>query len=576
MLFMHILRWIMARKRKILIVEDQEINRIILCNILEDDYDLLQACNGLEALNLLRSCKEDISLILLDLTMPVMDGYEFLDNLKKDPLMSAVPVIITTSNDSSEDEIRCLANGASDFVTKPYNPEVVRHRIASIIHLRESSAMLNMLEYDQLTGLYSREFFYQRVARVLEQEPDKQYDIICSDIENFKLVNERSGEGMGDELLRYVADMLRNHLGSNDLCARIRGDVFAFLVEHEENDLEQTVEQQVKNGYPNCPVPNLTIKYGIYENVNRQLPISVMCDRALLALRRIKNQYGKYIARYDDSLRLALLREQQIIDSMEQALAEHQFEVYFQPKHEIRTGNITGAEALVRWSHPQFGFMSPGEFIPLFERNGFISKLDSYVWNETCRYMRNWIDRGLPIVPISVNLSRADFDIPDLADQICRLTNDYNLDHSLLHLEITESAYTDNPQQIINTIHELRTLGFKIEMDDFGSGYSSLNMLSELPIDVLKMDMHFIQQKATEQNRSILNFIVSLSKWLNLITIAEGVETREQMEYLKSIGCCYVQGYYYAKPMPAAEFEEYLCKMDHPPIVPEITAQGNH
>lgn len=566
----------MARKRKILIVEDQEINRIILCNILEDDYDLLQACNGLEALNLLRSCKEDISLILLDLTMPVMDGYEFLDNLKKDPLMSAVPVIITTSKDSAEDEIRCLANGASDFVTKPYNPEVVRHRIASIIHLRESSAMLNMLEYDQLTGLYSREFFYQRVARVLEQEPDKQYDIICSDIENFKLVNERSGEGMGDELLRYVANLLRSHLGSNDLCARIRGDVFALLVEHDENDLEQTVEQQVKNGYPNCPVPNLIIKYGIYENVNRRLPISVMCDRALLALRRIKNQYGKYIARYDDSLRLALLREQQILDSMEQALDEHQFKVYFQPKHEILTGSIIGAEALVRWNHPQFGFMSPGEFIPLFERNGFISKLDSYVWNETCRFMRNWIDRELPIVPISVNLSRADFDIPNLADHIYSLTDGYNLDHSLLHLEITESAYTDNPQQIISTIHELRTMGFKIEMDDFGSGYSSLNMLSELPIDVLKMDMHFIQQKATEQNRSILNFIVSLSKWLNLITIAEGVETREQMEYLKSIGCCYVQGYYYAKPMPATEFEEYLCKTDHPPIIPEITAQGNY
>lgn len=561
----------MARKRKILIVEDQEINRIILCNILDQDYDLLQAVNGLEGLNLLRSCKEDISLILLDLTMPVMDGYEFLDHVKKDPIMSAVPVIITTSKDSDEDEIRCLANGASDFVTKPYNPEVVRHRIASIIHLRESSAMLNMLEYDQLTGLYSREFFYQRVMRILEQDPDKEYDIICSDIENFKLVNERSGEGMGDELLRYVADLIRKHLGSNDICARIRGDVFAFLVEHKENNFGEVIQQQIENGYPDCPVPNLIIKYGIYENVNRHLPVSVMCDRALLALRRIKNQYGKYVARYDDSLRLAILREQQILDSMEPALLEHQFEVYFQPKHEIFTGDVTGAEALVRWNHPQFGFMSPGEFIPLFERNGFISKLDSYVWNETCSTLRRWEDKGLPVVPISVNLSRANFDIPDLAERVCRIADCHNVDHNLLHLEITESAYTDNPQQIIDIIHQLREMGFKIEMDDFGSGYSSLNMLSELPIDVLKMDMHFIQQKATDQNRSILNFIVSLSKWLNLVTIAEGVETHEQMEYLKSIGCCYVQGYYYAKPMPAADFEEYLCRKDHTPKnIPEL------
>ena len=553
----------MTHKRKILIVEDQEINRMILCSILEQDYDTLQAGNGLEALNLLYSCKDDVSLILLDLAMPVMDGYAFLDTVKKDHILSSIPIIITTSRDNDEDEIRCLSNGASDFVAKPYNPEVVRHRIASIIHLRESSAMLNMLEYDQLTGLYSKDFFYQRVARILELEPEKSYDIICSDIENFKLVNERSGERMGDELLCYVSKMLKDHLGGNDICARIRGDIFAFLVEHGEDHFEQSIEQQITDGYPECPVPNLIIKYGIYENVNRSLPVSVMCDRALLALRRIKNQYGKYIARYDDSLRLELLREQQIIDSMEAALSGRQFEVYFQPKHEIIAGCITGAEALVRWNHPQFGFMSPGEFIPLFEKNGFISRLDSYVWDETCRYLMEWKAKGLPVVPISVNLSRANFNIPDLAERICRITDNYDVDHSLLHLEITESAYTDNPQQIISIIHQLRAMGFKIEMDDFGSGYSSLNMLSELPIDVLKMDMHFVQQKITDQHRSILSFIVSLSNWLNLITIAEGVETKEQLEYLKSIGCRYVQGYYYAKPMPAADFEVYLCRPEH-------------
>lgn len=555
----------MARKRKILIVEDQEINRIILCSILENDYDVLQACNGLEALKLLHSCKEDISLILLDLLMPVMDGYEFLNTIKKDDILSAIPVIITTSSDSDEEEIRCLANGASDFVTKPYNPKVVQHRIASIIHLRESSAMLNMLEYDQLTGLYSREFFYQRVNRILEQNPTKEYDLICSDIENFKLVNERSGEKMGDELLCYVAELLRKLLGSGDICARIRGDVFAFLVEHGECDFEETLDHQAKIGYTDSPVSNLIIKHGIYENIDRSLPVSVMCDRALLALRHIKNQYGQYIARYDDSLRLALLREQQILDSMEPALADHQFQVYFQPKHEICSGSIIGAEALVRWNHPQFGFMSPGEFIPLFERNGFISRLDAYVWDETCRILTDWKERGLPLIPISVNLSRSDFNVPDLAERVCNIADSHGVDHELLHLEITESAYTDNPQQIISTIHKLREMGFKIEMDDFGSGYSSLNMLSELPIDVLKMDMHFIQQKATEQNRSILNFIISLSKWLNLPTVAEGVETKEQMEYLKSIGCLYVQGYYYARPMPAKEFEEYLQKGEYLP-----------
>lgn len=560
---------VQSYKKKILVVDDNEINRGVLKNILDEEYEVIEAQNGQEALGVLKQCGEEISLILLDIIMPVMDGYEFLDVVKSMPAVSSVPIIVTTIKNGESDEIRCLISGASDFVSKPYNPEIVKHRVASIIRLRESSAMVNMLKYDQLTGLYSKEFFYQQVQWHLDRHPEKEFDIICSDIENFKMINERYGADKGDELLRYMANKCQRKLGEDDICARIGADIFVIMTEHRGINYNEDMEEHFRNGYADAPVPNLIVKFGIYENVDRKLTPSAMCDRAMLAMRRIKNKYGHFAAKYDDSLRLTLIREQQILDNMEQALKEKQFAVYYQPKHDIRTGAISGVEALVRWQHPEFGFMPPGEFIPIFERNGFITKLDYYVWEETCRMQRKWIDEGIPVVPVSVNISRVDFGIPDLTGQIEALVDKYDIDHELFHLEVTETAYTENPQQIIDVVNELRKKGFKIEMDDFGSGYSSLNMLSELPIDILKLDMQFVRRGISMQKNSILSFVISLSKWLNLDVIAEGVETSEQVENLRMMGCNYVQGFFYAKPMPADVFEEYL-KAGMKKIVPEI------
>lgn len=265
------------------------------------------------------------------------------------------------------------------------------------------------------------------------------------------------------------------------------------------------------------------------------------------------------VSLYDDSLRKNLLRERQILDEMENALTSHQFEVYYQPKYDIYSDTVSGAEALIRWNHPEMGFLSPGEFIPIFERNGFITRLDFYVWEEVCRAISEWKKQGWKVVPVSVNISRMDFGISDLAERITMLAEKYQIERELLHLEITESVYTDEPQYIIQTVKVLRDNGFKIEMDDFGSGYSSLNMLSKLSIDVLKLDMKFIQ-KSEENQKNILGFVISLAKWMNLATVAEGVETQEQVERLKSFGCDYVQGYFFAKPMPGEEFENYLIK----------------
>lgn len=550
-------------KKTILIVDDEYINVAILGEILRKDYSILSASNGMEALEIVRKNWKDISLILLDIVMPEMDGFQVLEELKKNECWSGIPVIITTSQESDEDEIRGLKNGATDYVIKPYNPEIVKYRVQSILHLCETSSMMNYLEHDKLTGLYSREFFYRYAAAILEENPHTEFDIICSDVENFKMVNELHGIQKGDEVLAYLAGCFRKYFTRRtELCCRLRGDIFAALVEHRQ-DLE---EEEFLKGFlqdsEKAPISNLVVKFGIYEKVERELQVSAMCDRAVLALERIKRHYGQVISRYDDSLRVELLREKHLLDNMEAAIRERQFVVYFQPKYHIESGRMVGAEALVRWEHPEFGFISPGEFIPLFEKNGFITKLDCYVWEEACRCLKDWENKGLCIVPVSVNISRVDFGAPDLMECLIGLVKKYGIETKMLHLEVTESAYTDNPRQIVETVDRLREHGFVIEMDDFGSGYSSLNMLGDLLLDVLKLDMKFMSEKRIVQDKSILSFIINLGKHLNLDVIAEGVESEEQVQKLKALGCCYAQGFYYAKPMPGELFETFLFHAD--------------
>ena len=551
----------MFSQKKILIVEDNQMNRMILKRILSSEYQVLEAENGQAALEVLKKRHEDISLILLDIVMPVMDGYTFLSIMKADPLYSSIPVIVTTQNDGETDEVAALSNGATDFVVKPYRPQVIRHRVASIINLRETAAMINQFQFDRLTGLFSKEFFYERAKDMLIRNPEKKYDIICSDIDNFKLINDVFGTQAGDGLLKVIADVYTSLVGDKGICGRFNADQFACLLEHQP---KYTNEMFIKASAQICALSNtknIVMKWGIYPVEDETISVEQMCDRALLAARSIKGQYGKYFAVYDDELRSALLHEQAIADIMETALEEEQFEVYLQPKYRVRDGELAGAEALVRWNHPVWGFQSPAEFIPLFEKNGFITKLDQFVWDKTCSILRRWEDRGIPPFDISVNVSRADIYNADLTGFLVKTVQKYGLHPSRIHLEITESAYTEDPNQIINTVRHLRELGFIIEMDDFGSGYSSLNMLNQMPLDILKLDMKFIQSETAKPvNEGILRFIIGLARWMDLSVVAEGVETREQLERLRDIGCDYVQGYLFAKPMPCNEFEALLKK----------------
>ena len=549
----------MPAKRTILIVEDNEINRMMLSELLSSEYMVLEAENGQQALDVLERKKDEISVILLDITMPVMDGYTFLSIAKKDPSLASIPVIVTTQSDSEADEVAALSHGATDYVAKPYKPQIILHRVASIIHLRETAAMINQFQYDRLTGLYSKEFFYQRVRETLRQNSGQNYYLICSDIVNFKLINDVFGVAAGDRLLCGIADMYRRYVGEGGICGHLDADRFACLLEFDDVFTEQMfISANVEfNRLQNAK--NVAVKWGIYSVGNQNVTVEQMCDRALLAARSIKEQYGVYYAAYDDKLRDELLRQQAIIDSMETALKEGQFLVYLQPKYRIWDETLAGAEALVRWKHPEWGFQSPAEFIPLFEKNGFITKLDQFVWDKTCFYLRKWDEEGYPPIPVSVNVSRADIYHADIADIMMRTVSKYGLTPSRLHLEITESAYTEDPGQIIETVRHLRELGFVIEMDDFGSGYSSLNMLNQMPIDILKLDMQFVQSEtAKPMDQGILQLIMELARRMHLSVVAEGVETKTQLDRLSETGCEYVQGYYFARPMPEGEFETLM------------------
>jgi diguanylate cyclase (GGDEF)-like protein len=545
--------------RLILIVDDNKINRTVLSKILKDNYRLIEAADGQEALDLLEDRKGEVSAVFLDLTMPVLDGYEFLKIRQKSKELSSIPVIVQTQKEGVESEIRCLKDGASDFLTKPYNPNLLLHRLANIIKLRENESFISVVQHDSLTGLYNTEGFYAKAEQTINSNPDKLYSVICGDINQFKIISQIYGESVGDDVLRFVGNVLKEVLGEDALVSRFSADRFQALIDYKIDAHKAT--SQIEKLLQKSPVSNiLHLQLGVYSMAEGEsISVRSMCDYSRMPIESIKGKYGKVIAFYKKSDYEKLVQEQQIVSRMDKALKDREFVVYYQPKVKVNDGELVGAEALVRWINPELGFMNPGLFIPLFESNGFITKLDKYVWEEACKHQRKWLDKGYNVVPISVNISRNDFYSENLVEFFVYLIDKYNIPASLLHLEITETAYTQGQEKLVTIIKELSFLGFYIEMDDFGSGYSSLNMLSEVSVDMLKLDMAFMMNRAkSDSKKSIIHLVMGIARELDLDVIAEGVETEEDVTYLKTIGCKFAQGYYFARPMPKTDFEKLL------------------
>lgn len=338
-------------------------------------------------------------------------------------------------------------------------------------------------------------------------------------------------------------------------CGRLEADHFVICAPRDMINVDTLQVKLNQEASLLTPEYNIVFCAGIYEIADKTLPIDQMCDRAELALRTVKGNYINRIGKYNDDFRKIILEEQEIVSDMNQSLLTGQFDIYLQPILDTLTQKIVSAEALVRWNHTQKGFIMPDVFIPIFERNGFITKVDAYVWEEACKYISKMRKDGHKLLPISVNISRVDLYNPHLCELILSTLEKYQLDISLIKLEITETAYTDNPNQLLEAMKKLKERGFCLLIDDFGSGYSSLNMLKSIPADTLKIDMRFIDDlESSKRARSILASVVQMAKLLKMEVVAEGVETKFQLDFLNNVGCDYVQGYYFSKPITKNDF----------------------
>lgn len=435
------------------------------------------------------------------------------------------------------------------------NGDTIRH---FLLGFREEDRC-KKADIDDLTGVYTRQAFFKRARLVLEENPEEVFDIMISDIVDFKQINEMYGIKTGDLILSYLGHSMVPENQNGTVIGRYGGDQFVALIKHDKmKRLRNNPEALIIK--PDEELPKYVIKFGIYEHADRKLSIVSMCDQAHIALNSIKHRYGSWLAVYDEKLSKALDIQRRIEASMHQALAEEQFCVYYQPKHETATGKIIGAEALIRWTHPEYGFMSPGDFIPIFEKTGFVTETDKYVWKKTCENIRKWIDKGINVVPVSVNASRLDFVQTDITKTLDEYVKQNKLSPGLIHVEVTESLMEEDMNRLKTSLSDVKKSGYKIELDDFGAGYSSLNVLGSIPIDVVKLDMSFVKQLNDSKRAKVLSACINLAKNLGYETVSEGVETREQHELLRIFGVDGIQGYYYSKPLPEEEFEEYLKK----------------
>lgn len=425
----------------------------------------------------------------------------------------------------------------------------------------ESENLRHRAECDALTGLYNKETFYAKTAELIHQHPDQLFCIITLDIERFKIINDLYGIAAGDVLLQKLGRFIEgNAPGQPFITSRLDSDNFAICCLWEEKKLPD-FRQHLRDFLKHYPLNfNITSRCGLYFIQDRDTPVHLMCDRANMAAEKVRGSELSHLAFYDDAQRDSLLQEQWILNEMEHALASGQFCVYFQPKYQAKSGQITGSEALVRWIHPEKGIISPGAFVPSFEKSGFIVKLDRFVWTETCRKLQEWQQTGKALYPVSVNMSRMNLYNDDICQVFKDLTTSFNISPELLQIEVTETAYMENPQSLIRTMRQLKNSGFTILMDDFGSGYSSLNILKDLPVDVLKIDMRFIRDlEDNPRSEPILKSIVQMTKNLGLLVIVEGVETKAQLDFLIAIDADEIQGFYFSRPLPVKEFEALLC-----------------
>lgn len=419
---------------------------------------------------------------------------------------------------------------------------------------------------DDLTGVWNRNKFIKEAERLLNHNKNKEYYLISTDVDKFKYINDTFGYSTGDEVLKEEARQFARIFGNQGIYARIAADEFVGMIENDGTECEKFLTRKLQEFETNMQEYSnqyfrIQIKIGIYkiEKRDSEARITEYIDRANIAKKRIKGNLNQIIAYFDDETAKRSALENEIESKMEKALENREFCVYYQPKYNLRTEVIEGAEALVRWIDPDKGMIGPNLFIPLFEKNGFIIRLDFYVYEEVCRHLQKWIKEGRRVVPISVNVSRAHLGTPNFIPDLVTLLKKYEVPVELIELELTESVFSDDEEAMKKMVLTLRNIGFRISIDDFGSGYSSLNLLKQIPADVLKIDRGFLEEvEESIKSKIIIAQVVSMARKINIHTVCEGVETKKQADFLKEIHCDLAQGYLFSKPLPLAEFESKI------------------
>ena len=409
---------------------------------------------------------------------------------------------------------------------------------------------------DLLTNMYGRRVFFEMAKAMIAKQAAGYYILSYINVENFKFVNTKYGQETGDKVLQHIGGCTTRCMNTiGGIAGRIGADAFVILFPAMYADTKVMTDLYIASAAPDCIDEKLRLRVGRFVVSITEAPVEAMYDYAKIASDSVRDNYEKHIEYYNEFMSDELLRREKIVYEMDSALANGEFEPWLQPQYNHATGAMIGAEVLVRWNR-NGTYISPAEFIPIFEENGFIYELDKYIWEQSCRLLRRWLDEGKTPLPLSVNISRRDILHDDFIASLTDILSRYDIPAAMLRLEVTESAFAEESEQIISSVSELISRGFVVEIDDFGSGYSSLNTLKDVPSSVLKLDMKFFE--STENSRragNIIESVVRMARLLGMAVIAEGVEDKAQADYLKSIGCYYIQGYYYARPMPIEQYE---------------------
>lgn len=422
--------------------------------------------------------------------------------------------------------------------------------------------LIKATESDDLTGLYNRDYFFQYAERIYQEHPDVPYDAIVLNIEQFHSINALNGWEFGDEVLTTLGrEILAIAKDNNGIAGRFGADRFDIYC-RETNDYKAIFDRLQDKLDDLSSNASIRIRMGVMPWQGGLEPIQLF-DRARTACSMAKGNYNEHLIVFDEKMRKRELLDQRLLNDLRHALDNYQFEVFYQPKYNIQTDppKLVSAEALIRWQHPQLGLIPPDSFIPLFERNGKVQEVDKYVWDQAARQIARWRAQFGITIPVSINLSRVDVFDPTLECTLDNILMKNGLDPDKLKLEVTESAYTENADQLIRVVADLHTKGYTIEMDDFGTGYSSLSMFSSMPIDVIKMDRTFVKNiEHNEKDTHLVALILGLAKNMGITVVAEGVETESQMLLLKKLGCELVQGYYFSKPLHPSDFEKLIIR----------------